>query len=95
MTNEQQWSFYQMNGYVWLSEFARATVPMYHKLCGLNNNKFFLTFKNLRFIYFFLAAMGLFCDSGLSLVVTSVDYTLAAVCGLLVAVASLVAKYGL
>ena len=87
-----------MNGYVWPSEFVRATVPMYPKLCGLNNNNIFLNFQKKKggglCIYFWLQWVFA-AESGLSLVVTRVDYTLVVVCGFLIAVASLVAKHGL
>ena len=46
------------------------------------------------FIYLFLAVLGL-CCSGFSVVAASRGCSLVAVCGLLIAVASLVAKHGL
>ena len=47
------------------------------------------------FIYLFLAVLGLHCCSGFSLVVTSRGYSLVAVHGLLIVVASLAAEYKL
>ena len=51
-------------------------------------------FKKL-FIYLSLAVLGLSCCVGFSLVVTSGGYSLVAVCGLLIAVASLVVEHRL
>ena len=45
--------------------------------------------------YLFLAVLGLHCCSGFSLVVTSRGYSLVAVQGLLIVVASLAAEYKL
>ena len=48
------------------------------------------------FIYLFiLAVLGLLCCTGFSLVAEFRDYSPVAVCGLLIAVASLVAEHGL
>ena len=47
------------------------------------------------FIYLSLAVLGLSCCVGFSLVVTSGGYSLVAVCGLLIAVASLVVEHRL
>ena len=49
----------------------------------------------LSFVYLFLAVLGLHCSAGFSLVVASGGYSLVAVCGLLIAVASLIAEHGL
>ena len=51
----------------------------------------FIYFKNL-FIYLFIAALGLHCFRGFSLVAESRGYSIVAVCGLLTEVASLVAE---
>ena len=47
------------------------------------------------FIYYFLAVLGLPCCAGFSLVTESRGYSLAAVSGLLSAVASLLVEHGL
>ena len=47
------------------------------------------------FIYLFLTLLGLHCCTGFPLVVASGGSSLAVVCGLLIAVASLVAKHQL
>ena len=47
------------------------------------------------FIYWFMAALGLHCCSGFSLVAASRGYSLVGVPGLLIVVASLVAELGL
>ena len=49
---------------------------------------------NILFIYLFLAVLGLHCCKGFSLVVASEGYSLAVVCRLLIAVASLVWSTG-
>ena len=49
----------------------------------------------LSFVYLFLVVLGLHCSAGFSLVVASGGYSLVAVCGLLIAVASLIAEHGL
>ena len=49
-----------------------------------------LMFSVLNFIYLFLAVLGLCCCAGFSLVEKSGGYSLVAVHGLLIAVASLV-----
>ena len=54
----------------------------------------YVTFSN-NFIYLFLAMLGLCCCRGFSLVVVSGPYSLAVMCGLLMAVASVVAGHGL
>ena len=46
-------------------------------------------------IYFILALLGLPCSAGFSLVVASEGYSLVVVCGLLIAMASLVVEHGL
>ena len=59
---------------------------------AINFNKCFLLllyFKNSLLIYLLLAMLGLCCFTGLSLFAASRGYVLAAVHGLLVAVASL------
>ena len=59
------------------------------------------TFTYSNFIYlekrliFFLAALGLRCCMGFSIVAASRGYSLVAMCRLLIAVASLVAEHGL
>ena len=52
-----------------------------------------ISFKII-FLYLFLTALSLHC-CGLSLVAASGGYSLIVVCGLLIAVASLVAEHGL
>ena len=47
------------------------------------------------FVYLLLAVLGLCCCAGLSLVVASGGYSLAAVCRLLIAVASLLVEHRL
>ena len=47
------------------------------------------------FFFFFFAVLGLCCCTGFSLVAVSGGYSLAAVCRLLIVVASLVAKHRL
>ena len=47
------------------------------------------------FFLFSLAVLDLHCCTGFSLVVVSGDYSLVAMCGLLIAVASLVWEHGL
>ena len=48
-----------------------------------------------KYIYLFMAALGLHCCVGLSLVAVSGDYFLVVVCRLVLAMASLVAEHGL
>ena len=55
----------------------------------------FFFFFFLSFVYLFLVVLGLHCSAGFSLVVASGGYSLVAVCGLLIAVASLIAEHGL
>ena len=52
-------------------------------------------FNNFIFISLFLAVLGLCCCTGSSLVALSGGHCLVAVCGLLIAVTSLVAEHGL
>ena len=47
------------------------------------------------FWFFFLVVLGLYCCMGFSLVVVGEDYSLAEVCGLLIAVASLFVEHRL
>ena len=54
----------------------------------------FISFLN-SFIYLFMAVLGLHCCPGFSLVEASGGSSLVAVCGLLIAVASLVDEQGL
>ena len=49
----------------------------------------------LLFIYLFMAVLGLHCCTQLSLVAVNEGYSLVAVCGLLIAVASSVAEHRL
>ena len=49
----------------------------------------------LDFIYLFMALLGFTCCAGFSLVAVSGGYSLVAVCGLLIPVASLVAEHRL
>ena len=60
---------------------------------------FFFLFREFSFcsfsLFLFLAVLGLHCCMGLSVVGASGGYSLRAVRGLLVAVASLVAEHGL
>ena len=49
----------------------------------------------LVFIYSFLMELGLLCSVGFSLVAVTGGYSLAVVCGLLIAAASLVAQHWL
>ena len=48
-----------------------------------------------KFMYLFMAVLGLCCCMGFSLVVANGAYPLVAVCGLLIVVASLIAEHGL
>jgi len=54
-----------------------------------------LKFLKNKFMYLFLAELGLCCCTGLSLVATSRGYSLVAVRRLLIAVASLVGEHQL
>ena len=54
-----------------------------------------MKFLKNKFIYLFLAELGLCCGTDLSLVATSRGYSLVAVLRLLIAVASLVGEHGL
>ena len=56
---------------------------------------FFNGWDETAFYFYFLAVPGLCCCVGFSLVVASRGYTLVVVCGLLTAVASPIAEYGL
>ena len=57
---------------------------------------FFITLSLLKsFIILFLAVLGLLCSEGFSLVLVSEGYSLGAVFGLLIVVASPVTKHGL
>ena len=47
------------------------------------------------FIYFILALLGLHCSAGFYLVVVSEGYSLVVVCGLFLAMVSLVVEHGL
>ena len=55
----------------------------------------FFLFKNNLFIYLFLAMLGLLCCAGFSLAVANRGCSLAVVCRLLTAVASLAVEYGI
>ena len=48
-----------------------------------------------KYSYLFMAALGLHCCVGFSLVAVSGDYSLVVVCRLVLAMASLVAEHGL
>ena len=49
----------------------------------------------IRQSFFFLALLGLRCCTGFPLIAASGGYSLVAVCGLLIVVASIVAEHGL
>ena len=59
----------------------------------ISSEKIFL-FNFKIFIHLFLAMLGLHCFAGFSLVATSWGYPLVVVCGLLIAVVSLVVEHG-
>ena len=52
-------------------------------------------FKIILFVYLFLAVLGLHCCVGFSLVAARGDYSLVAVCGVLISVVLLFAEHGL
>ena len=79
-------------------EFYFFSINCFHLIQHIYFNKYI--FQNLfsnfyLFIYLFLAMLGLCCCKGFPLVVVSGRYSLVAVRGLLIVVASLVEEYGL
>jgi len=77
-----------------LSTFSRVYWPFVH-LLWRNVYSSPLPIKKNIFTYLFLAVLGLHCCTNFSLVAVSRGYSLVAVHGLLIVVASLVAEHGL
>ena len=72
--------------------------PSFHSILKLIRMPMFFLVSGFVFykaVFFFLAMLGLRCCTGFSLIAASGGYSLVAVCGLLVVVASLVAEHRL